>query len=58
MVAFVATLLTLVASMAAVVEATASNVVYPTDPDIWYHGRWDSGRGTWWYVPTRLNDPY
>ncbi|KIM32699.1 carbohydrate esterase family 2 protein [Serendipita vermifera MAFF 305830] len=30
------------------VSATASNVVYPNNPLIWYHGRWDSSYGTWW----------
>lgn len=52
MVSLVTTLLSLVTFIATVAEATVPNVVHPNDPNIWYHGRWDSGQGTWWYVLT------
>ncbi|KIM25822.1 hypothetical protein M408DRAFT_204691 [Serendipita vermifera MAFF 305830] len=31
-----------------VVNAASSNVIYPNNPLIWYHGRWDKGYGSWW----------
>lgn len=32
----------------AVAVIASSNVVLPSHPLIWYHGRWDFSRGTWW----------
>ncbi|KAG8823275.1 hypothetical protein FRC19_004260 [Serendipita sp. 401] len=37
----------LMSTLVAIAEAT-SNIVLPNNPNIWYHGRWDGGRGTWW----------
>lgn len=37
-----------IAASVLAVGVSATKVISPSNPLIWYHGRWDWGRGTWW----------